>query len=129
MISNCFSNLNLKLGLQNQSLLWDKTFVSNLLKQFKFEALFPTCYYLCLQNRRFDSGIEASLRERVQIRSFFWSAFSWIWTEEGDLQNKSTYSVRIQENMNQKKLRIWTLFTQCFVSGLKASVLEAKPWF
>ena len=26
---------------------------------------------------------------------------------------KSTYSVRIQENTDQKKLRIWTLFTQC----------------
>ena len=24
------------------------------------------------------------------------------------------HSVRIQENMDQKKLRIWTLFTQCF---------------
>ena len=26
---------------------------------------------------------------------------------------KSPYSVRIQENPNQKKLRIWILFTQC----------------
>ena len=25
----------------------------------------------------------------------------------------SPYSVRIQENTDQKKLRIWTLFTQC----------------
>ena len=25
------------------------------------------------------------------------------------------YSVRIQENTDQKKLRIWTLFTQCFI--------------
>ena len=29
------------------------------------------------------------------------------------LQSKSPYSVRIQENTDQKKLRIWTLFTQC----------------
>ena len=33
-------------------------------------------------------------------------------TEYGDLLRKSPYSVRIQENMDQQKLRIWTLFTQ-----------------
>ena len=33
--------------------------------------------------------------------------------EYEDLQSKSLYSVRIQENMDQKKLRIWTLFTLC----------------
>ena len=49
----------------------------------------------------------------VQIRSFFWSVFSCIWTEYGDLLRKSPYLVRIQENANQKKLRISTLFTQC----------------
>ena len=37
----------------------------------------------------------------VQIRSFFWSVFSCI-----------RNSVQIQENTDQKKLRIWTLFTQ-----------------
>ena len=46
----------------------------------------------------------------VQIRSFIWSVFSCIRTEYGDLRCKS---VRIQENTDQKKLRIWTLFTQC----------------
>ena len=30
--------------------------------------------------------------------------------------NTEIYSVRIQENTDQKKLRIWTLFTQCYVS-------------
>ena len=48
----------------------------------------------------------------VQIASFFWSVFSCIWTEYGDLLHKSLYSVQIQENTAQKKLRIWTLFTQ-----------------
>ena len=33
-----------------------------------------------------------------------------IWTEYGDLQSKFLYSVRIRENADQKKLRIWTLF-------------------
>ena len=50
--------------------------------------------------------------KRAQIRSFFWSVFSCIQNEFGDLLRKSAYSVRIQENTNQKKLRIWTLFTQ-----------------
>ena len=30
----------------------------------------------------------------------------------GDLLSKSPYSVQMQENTDQKKLRIWTLFTQ-----------------
>ena len=33
-------------------------------------------------------------------------------TEYGDLRSKFPYSVRMQENADQKKLRIWTLFTQ-----------------
>ena len=49
----------------------------------------------------------------VPVRSFFWSMFSCIRTEYGDLLHKSPYSVRIQENTDQKKLRIWPLFTQC----------------
>ena len=48
----------------------------------------------------------------VQIWSFFWSVFSCIRTEYWDLRSKSPYSVWIQENTEQKKLRIWTLFTQ-----------------
>ena len=47
--------------------------------------------------------------KRVQIRSFFWSVFSCIRTKHGDLQ---MYRVRIQENTDQEKLRIWALFTQ-----------------
>ena len=43
----------------------------------------------------------------VQIRSFFWSVFSCIQY----LRSKSPYSVRIQENTNQKKLHIWTFFS------------------
>ena len=52
---------------------------------------------------------------------FFWSVFSSIWTEYGNLLGKSPYSFRIQENTDQtdqiqiqtKKLPIWKLFTQC----------------
>ena len=48
----------------------------------------------------------------VQTRSYFSSVFSCLWTKYGDLHRKSLYSVRIQVNTDQKKLRIWTLFTQ-----------------
>ena len=48
----------------------------------------------------------------VQILILFWSVFSCIWTEYEDLRSKSMYLVRIQENTNQKKLRIWTFFMQ-----------------
>ena len=46
----------------------------------------------------------------IQIRSFFWSVFSCVWTENGYLLHISPYSVRIQENTDQKKLHIWTFF-------------------
>ena len=39
----------------------------------------------------------------VQIRSFFWSVFSHIRTEYGDLLCKSPYSVLMRENTDQKK--------------------------
>ena len=48
----------------------------------------------------------------VQILSFFWSVFPCIWTEYVDLNSKSPYSVRIQENKDQEKLRIWALLKQ-----------------
>ena len=54
----------------------------------------------------------------VQIRSFVWSVFSYIQTEYGELLRKSPYSVQIQENTDQKKLRIWTLFTQWLSLGI-----------
>ena len=38
----------------------------------------------------------------VQIQSYFWSVFSCIRTEYGDLRSKSPYSVRIRENTDQK---------------------------
>ena len=33
---------------------------------------------------------------------FFWSVFSGIWTEYGDLRSKSPYSVQMRENADQK---------------------------
>ena len=56
--------------------------------------------------------IDTHCVKSVQIRSFFWAVSSCIRTEYGDLFRKSPYSVRLQENTDQKKLHIWTLFTQ-----------------
>ena len=39
----------------------------------------------------------------VQIRRFFWSVFSRIWTEYGEIRSISSYSVQMRENTNQKK--------------------------
>ena len=50
----------------------------------------------------------------VQIRSFFSSGFSSIRTEYGEILCISPYSVRLQENTDQKKIRIWTLHAVFF---------------
>ena len=50
----------------------------------------------------------------------FWSVFSCIRTEWGDLRSKSPYYVRIQENADQKKLCIWTLFTLWLLQTIQA---------
>ena len=48
----------------------------------------------------------------VKIRSFFWSVYSRNRSEYGETKGISLYLVRIRENTDQEKLRIWTLFTQ-----------------
>ena len=55
----------------------------------------------------------------VQIRSFFWSVFSCIQSEYGDLLRKSPYLARIQEYMDQKKLRILDTFYAVFFHATK----------
>ena len=54
-----------------------------------------------------------SLREKCMYSKFFWSVFSRIRTEYGEIRSISPYSVRLRE-------KIWmrTLFTQCDVSLL-----------
>ena len=51
----------------------------------------------------------------VQIPSNFWSVFSRIRTEHEEVRSISPYSVQMQENKDQKLLRIWTLFTLCYI--------------
>ena len=61
----------------------------------------------------------------VQIRSFIWSIFSRIWIEYGEIRTISLYSVR--ENTDQKKLCIWTLFTQCYLSVFSLNAGKYRP--
>ena len=86
-------------------------------------ALRKLILFLCTES---EVAFELNCVKSVQIRSYFWSVFSCIRIEYGDLLRTSPYSIRIHENMDQKQLRIWTVFTQCkcFYSGFSpASML------
>ena len=61
----------------------------------------------------------------AQIQSFFLSVSSCIRTEYGEIRRISPYSLRMRENTDQEKLRIWTLLTQCGAET-SANVLFAK---
>ena len=50
-----------------------------------------------------------SLSEKCPNTEFFLVRIFLYRTEYGDLGSKSPYSVRIQENTDQKKLRTWTI--------------------
>ena len=59
-----------------------------------------------------------TLREKCPNTELFLVRIFLLRTEYGDLLRKSPYLVRIylvriQENTEQKQLRIWVLFTQC----------------
>ena len=85
----------------------------NLLKK-PLSSLIPTNSYFSVNNVNLVKQLPLHCVKSVQIRNFFWSVFSCIRTKYGDLLRKFPYLIRIQENMDQKKLRIWTLFTQCW---------------
>ena len=58
-------------------------------------------------------GINKHYEKKVQIRSFFRSVFSCNQAQYGEMLRISPYSVRMRENTDHVKLRIWTHFTQC----------------
>ena len=89
--------------------------IETLLRRFK-ELLFEGMLlnFLKWNTHSTEKYLPLYCVKSVQIRSFFWSVFFCIRTEYEDLLRKSPYSVRIQENTDHKKLRIWILFTQCF---------------
>ena len=53
-----------------------------------------------------------ALRKKCPYPELFWSVFSRIRTEYGEIQSISPYSFQMLENTDQKTLGIWTLFTQ-----------------
>ena len=55
---------------------------------------------------------ERTLREKCPNKEIFQVRISRIRTEYGEIRSISPYSVQMWENTNQKKLRIWTHFTQ-----------------
>ena len=64
----------------------------------------------------------------VQIRIFFWFVFFRIRTEYGEIRSISPYSGRMQENTDQKKLRIWILFTQWWAVADGKAYFSGLPW-
>ena len=68
--------------------------------------------------------LETHCLKSIQIRSFFCSVFSCIWTEYGDLRTKYPISVEIEENADLKKLRFWSFFMQwCNALIVKCQVI------
>ena len=65
-----------------------------------------------------------SLREKCPNTGFFRFVFSCIWNEYSVSRSKSPYSVQIQGNTGHKKLRVWTIFTQCFEVKLIGSLIR-----
>ena len=85
--------------------------------------MFVACFrnmYLAIKDSLDYTMLKLRYRcvKSVQLRSYFWSVFTCIRTEYGDLRSISAYSLRIQENTDQKQLRIWTLFTQRYLFKL-----------
>ena len=59
-------------------------------------------FWGCLWNKVMPIKLIPCVKS-VQIRGFFWSVFFHIWTEYGKIRSISPYSVRMRENMDQKK--------------------------
>ena len=90
-----------------------------IVKHESYDGMFSFFFLDCLnmfQDTESILNISTKLNRHcvksVQIRRFFWSVFSLVRNEYGEILHISLYSVRMWENTDQKKLRIWTLFTQ-----------------
>ena len=69
-----------------------------------------------MANLQLETSLESTLRKTCLYSEFFWSAFSRIWSEYGDLLCKSPYSVQMRENWDfgNPKFGTWTLLLQCY---------------
>ena len=87
------------------------------------------CWRIFLQPKRnYATGVlrPSTAWKVFKIWSLFWSVFSWIRAKYGDLRSKSPYLVRLEENTDQKKLCIWTPFTQCSNGSVKIPVKSVR---
>ena len=97
-------------------------------EHFKKQFFTILCVFILLINEFSNASIKSHCMKSVQVRSFFWYVFSCIQAEYGDLLYKYPHLVRIKENINQKNLRIWTLFTQWVITLLLLSQLNLCIW-
>ena len=87
--------------------LWERKRLAKIPHSRLFRSRHPT-YTECI--------LDAQCAKNVLIQTvFFCSVFSHILTKKEDLWSKSPYSVQIQKNTDQKKLLIWTFFTQWLI--------------
>ena len=89
-------------------------------------ALFIFVYHICIALAIWTNLVLPKRYTAWKVSKygfFFWSVFCHICTEYGEILRISPYSVRMRENTDQKKLRVWTLFTQWV---LKKTLLSEK---
>ena len=111
------------------SVVWEKAlFYREVVICFLINNLFRDVF----QTSRVIDLIRYHCVKSVQIRSFYWSLISRIRTKNGEILRISPYSVQMQEIADQKKLRIWTHFTQrtlCETPMLKKYLSSWKRYF
>ena len=105
LINSCLKNRQQRVVLNGQSSKWSPI-KAGVHQGFILGPLFFLAYINDLSKGLLSNpklfADDTSTAKSVQIRSYFWSVFSSIRTECGDLPSKSPYSVGIQENTDQK---------------------------
>ena len=93
--------------------------------RYLFKKIWFLVFQIKMKNEKWTSNLNFNVQlfwksknhfhcvKSVQLQSFLWSVFSRMWTEYREILCISPYSVRMQENTDQKKLCMWTLFPQC----------------
>ena len=95
----------------------------DILKMFCWTKLF----FINVTNKfGFIYAIFATIWKLSKYGVFFWSLFSCIQTEHGDLRSKSPHSVQYMKNTDQKKLCVGKLFTpmqHLLIQSLSPSII------
>ena len=64
------------------------------------------------------------MRENCPYLELFWSAFSHIWTEYGEILRISRYSVRMRENVDQSNSE----YERSLRSDIQRNLMNPEPW-